>query len=163
MSTIFVVFLYLLAIITANSVVAAFGIIANYAMSFVFIAFNLVSRDYLHEQWAGDYRRMGLLITAGSGLTFMVNRDAGPIALASFVAFASAGIVDWVVYQKNIHKSRLVKSGLSNVYSAMVDSFVFTVLAFGWEGAFMIATVDWLIKTVGGFFWAWVFFGRRKL
>lgn len=162
MKTNLVILLYLVAIVTANNAVAAFGVGANYAMSFLFIAFNLVSRDYLHERWTGDFRRMAVLILSGSLLTYAVNVDAAGIALASFCAFASAGLVDYLVYQRNMARPRLVKSNLSNLSSALVDSAVFTVLAFGWGGAAVIILIDWGVKVAGGAFWSVVFFGRWR-
>lgn len=154
----FVVLFYLVAIVSANTLVGLFGLGANYAMSFLFIAFNLVTRDYLHEEWSGDRFKMGLLIASGSVLTYFVNRDFGQIALASFLAFSMAGVVDYIIYQSQMGRSRFVKSNMSNIVSAFVDSFVFTFVAFGVSQLVEITLIDWSVKVLGGLFWSYVFF-----
>jgi len=123
--------------------------------AFLFIGLDLTSRDYLHEAWHGRglLWKMALLIAVGSLVTFILNRDAGQIALASFVAFASAAIVDSVSYHLLRDKEYLVKINGSNVTSALVDSIVFPTVAFG---VFMplIILGQFAAKVGGGFLWS---------
>lgn len=88
--------LYLLAIVLANISVARFGPSVAIVNAFLFIGLDLTARDKLHETWRGNglLWKMAMLIAAGSVLSWVLNRNAGPIALASFVAFAAAASVD---------------------------------------------------------------------
>src|SRR5690349_14489580 len=124
--------LYLAAIVLANLSVAAFGPGVTIVNAFLFIAFDLTTRDALHERWQGRnlWAKMLALITAGSVLSYALNANAGPIALASFVAFLAAGLVDTVMYAALGNQTRLVKMNGSNVVSAAVDSIIFPLLAF---------------------------------
>src|SRR3990167_7579037 len=102
---------YLIAIIAANLLVAQFGPAVTVLNAFLFIGLDLTTRDSLHERWQGRqlWPRMALLIAAGSVLSWLLNRNAGPIALASFVAFTCAGVVDTVVYSMLHERAKLVK------------------------------------------------------
>lgn len=150
--------LYLAAIVLANLTVAAFGPGVSIVNAFLLIGFDLTARDALHERWhnRGLWWKMLLLVASGSLLSYGLNRNAGPIALASFVAFAAAGLVDLIVYQ--ILRRRVGMFGRmngSNVFSAAVDSIVFPTLAFG--GFLPLITLgQWLAKVGGGVLWAWV-------
>ena len=99
-SSAFYVSAYLVAIIAANLLVARFGPGVAVLNAFLFIGLDLTARDHLHETWRGRGLawKMGILIGAGSTLSWLLNRDAGQIALASFVAFACAGVADAVAY-----------------------------------------------------------------
>ena len=87
---------YLGAIVAANLLVARFGPGVVLLNSFLFIGLDLTTRDSLHEAWAGRrlWLRMLALIGAGSVLSALLNWRAGQIALASFVAFDVASVVD---------------------------------------------------------------------
>lgn len=154
---------YLAAIVAANLSVAAFGPGITILNAFLFIAFDLTTRDALHERWQGRnlWLKMLALIGAGSLLSAALNANAGSIALASFVAFLAAGIVDTAMYTLLGDHERLVKVNGSNVVSAAVDSFLFPVIAFG---AFMpgIFIGQWLAKVAGGFVWSWVMFRNQQ-
>lgn len=95
------------------------------------------------------------LICAGAAITYLLNRGAGMICIGSVVAFTGALIVDSVVYQKLMHKSKLFRMNGSNVPSAITDSILFPTIAFG---VFM----PWVIifqafaKIGGGALWAWI-------
>ena len=145
---------YLVAIVSANLIIVMLGPSASIVTAFVFIGLDLTVRDYLHEAWQGKglVWKMGLLIAAGSVLSWVINRDAGPVALASFVAFASAGIADTAVYQLLRGKSRFLKVNGSNVVSSGVDSVVFPTLAFG---GFLplIVLGQFAAKVFGGAIW----------
>jgi uncharacterized PurR-regulated membrane protein YhhQ (DUF165 family) len=125
------IILYLIAIIAANLSVAYFGPSAVVVNAFVFIALDLVTRDALHDRWQGRRLvwRMAALIATGSLLSWLLNRDAGPIALASFLAFAAAATVDGLVYAALKDRTWFVRSNVSNVFGATVDSAVFLSVA----------------------------------
>jgi queuosine precursor transporter len=154
--------LYLVAIIAANLVTARFGPSASIVNAFLFIGLDLTSRDRLHEAWhrRGLIWKMALLIGVGSLLSWMLNRNAGTIAIASFVAFACAAVVDTAIYQLLHRHNYLVKVNGSNILSALTDSLVFPTLAFG--GFMPLVTLgQFAAKVAGGFIWALVL-GRKE-
>ena len=156
--------LYLFAIIAANLLVAAFGPDVSILNAFLFIGLDLTARDSLHERWNGVplWRNMALLIAIGSVLSAVLNWNAAPIALASFAAFAAAGVADTVVYAALGDRTRLVKMNGSNLVSAAVDSFVFPVLAFGWPPLWGIVIGQFAAKVIGGALWSVVLNRRNK-
>ena len=151
----FYVTIYLLAIIAANLIITHLGPSAAIPVAFIFIGLDLTARDHLHDAWQrrGLARKMAALIAAGSLLSWLLNRDAGSIALASFAAFASAALVDTVIYHLLRDKARLLKINGSNILAASVDSLVFPTIAFG---AFMPVIVlgQFAAKVGGGFVWS---------
>lgn len=161
------VLMYLVAIVLANLSVAfvlsdpATEAYARYVVivnAFLFIGLDLTARDRLHDAWRGNnlVPKMAALIAAGSVLSWALNRDAGQVALASFVAFAAAATVDAVVYHLLGNYPRWLRINGSNVPSALVDSLVFPTLAFG--GLDPVATLgQFLAKILGGFLWSLVF------
>jgi queuosine precursor transporter len=154
----FYVILYLGAIILANLTVARFWAGVAVLNAFLFIGLDLTARDRLHDAWRGHQLlpKMAGLIAAGSILSWLLNRDAGQIAVASFVAFAAAATVDALVYHLLGRYPRWLRINGSNVPSAAVDSLVFPTLAFG---AFLAPIVigQFLAKTLGGFIWSVLF------
>lgn len=154
------VILYLVSIIAANLLVAAYGPTVAILNAFLFIGLDLTARDNLHDAWKGNrlFLKMTALIASGSILSWLLNRDAGQIALASFAAFAAAGTVDAVVYHYLGGYPRWLRINGSNVPSALVDSLIFPTLAFG---AFLwpIVLGQFLAKVLGGFVWSLVFEG----
>lgn len=152
------VILYLVAIVLANLTVAAFGPSMVIVNAFLFIGLDLTARDNLHDAWKGNrlVLKMSALIAAGSVLSWALNRDAAQIAMASFVAFALAAIVDAVVYHLLGNYPRWMRINGSNIPSALVDSLVFPTLAFG---AFLwpIVLGQFIAKVLGGFAWSMVF------
>lgn len=149
------VLLYLAAIVAANLSVAYFGPVSTIVNAFLFIGLDITTRDMLHERWENKYLwlRMGALIAGGSALSWLLNKNAGSIALASVIAFAASGLADTIVYTLMARFSRFEKVTGSNIVSAAVDSVVFPWVAFG---SFMplIAGGQLLAKVVGGFVWA---------
>ena len=148
---------YLVAIVLANLTIALFGPKMAIVNAFLFIGLDLTTRDGLHEIWKGKrlWLKMGALIATGSVLSWLLNRDAGQIALASFVAFACAGIVDAVVYHWLGGYPRWLRINGSNVPSAAVDSIVFPTLAFGvWMPWIVLG--QFAAKVAGGFVWSLV-------
>lgn len=149
------ILLYLVAIVAANLSVAMFGASAAIINAFVLISLDLTSRDALHDHWRGRYLwpKMVALIAGGSILSYTLNTSAGRIALASFMAFLCAGLVDALIYSALGERSRLVRMNGSNLFSAAVDSVVFPLIAF--------SVINWWVilglfgaKIVGGLVWS---------
>jgi hypothetical protein len=161
----FYVALYLTAIVAANLTVAMFGPAVSVLNAFLFIGLDLTARDKLHDAWRGRglFWKMALLIAAGSLLSWLLNRNAGPIALASFAAFASAATVDALVYARLGGYPRWLRMNGSNIPSAAVDSLIFPALAFGLPLLWPIVVGQFVAKVTGGFVWslALAMFDRR--
>lgn len=151
------VMLYLLAAVLANLSVAYFGPSSTIVNAFLFIGLDLTARDKLHDEWQGRnlWFKMFLLIAAGSIISYLLNRNAGMIAVASLAAFGAAGMVDAFAYQFLHDKKWMVKVNGSNVFSALADSLVFPTIAFG---GFLplIMLGQFAAKVIGGFIWSWV-------
>jgi hypothetical protein len=156
--------LYLTAIVAANLLVATFGPAISVVNAFVFIGLDLTTRDALHEAWRGRGLawKMALLIAAGSCISWLLNRDAGPIAVASFVAFAVSASLDAVIYALLGHRAYLVKVNGSNIVSAAADSLMFPALAFGLPLLWPIVLGQFVAKVAGGALWAFVLRGRQS-
>src|SRR5262245_13283787 len=119
--------LYLAAIVAANLAVAAFGPAIAIVSAFLFIGLDITTRDSLHQAWHGRHlwSKMAALIAGGSLLSYLLNRNAGQIALASFIAFAASGVADTIVYHLLRRRQWWVKVNGSNIVSAAIDSLVF--------------------------------------
>lgn len=149
--------IYLVVIILANLSVKLFGPSITIINAFVFIGLDLTIRDLLHEKWKSNiWLKMGLLIGAGSFISWVLNRDTQLIAIASFVAFIGAGVVDTLVYQILKDKSRLLKINGSNIFSSITDSVIFLSVAFGLPLLWSIAIWQILAKISSGFIWSLV-------
>lgn len=148
--------LYLAAIVAANLSVAAFGPEVSILNAFLFIGLDLSTRDALHDRWQGRqlWPRMMALIAAGSVLSTALNINALPIAVASFTAFAAAGVADTLVYSMLGDQSKLLRMNGSNVLAAGVDSLVFPALAFGFPLLWPIVIGQFAAKVIGGFVWS---------
>lgn len=162
----FYVFLYLAAIVAANLSVAHFGPSSSVINAFLFIGLDLTARDGLHDRWQHRnlWRKMTMLIGAGSALSWLVNHNAGRIAAASFVSFAMAGAADALLYHRLRERPRLERVNGSNLLSAFVDSLAFPVLAFGWPPMLWICAGQFVAKFCGGLLWSWLLFrgGARQ-
>jgi hypothetical protein len=156
-----IVALYLSAIVAANLSVAQWGPSVTIVNAFLFIGLDLTTRDVLHARWQGRglWLRMLALIAVGGALSWLLNRDAGQIALASCVAFVAAGVVDTVAYHLLRRRSPRARVSGSNVCAAAVDSLLFPTIAFG---AFLPAIVagQLVAKVIGGAVW-WEVLRRR--
>ena len=149
--------MYLAAIVCANLSVAAFGPSISIVNAFLFIALDLTAGDRLHEAWRhnGLVWKMALLIASGSILSYALNASAGRIALASFVAFGLSAALDRMSYHLLRDRAYLVKVNGSNLVSALADSLIFPTLAFG-------ALLPWIVvgqfaaKVAGGAIWAYL-------
>lgn len=155
--TITYIVLYLTAVVAANLSVAHFGPSSTIVNAFLFIGLDLTTRDGLHEAWQGRglWPRMLALIGIGSLLSYVLNRNAATIALASFVSFAAAGSIDALTYQLLHKRPWQVKVNGSNVFSAMADSIIFPTVAFG-SFLPLIVLGQFAAKVGGGFVWAWI-------
>ncbi len=149
--------MYLGAAVAANLTVAYFGKAASPFIGFFFIAFDLTARDKLHDAWQHKnlWFKMLALIAAGSVISYLLNRNAGMIAVGSFAAFAVAGVIDAIIYHFLRDQPWLIKVNGSNVFSALADSIVFPTIAFG---SFMplIVLAQFGSKFSGGLFWSFV-------
>lgn len=145
---------YLSAIILANLLVAKFGTIVVIPVGFALVGLDITGRDHLHELWARNrWLKMAILIGTGSLLSWLLNMGAGRVAIASFVAFASAATLDTITYAVLRRRQYLIKVNGSNVISAFADSAIFLTVAFG---AFLPLLVisQFAAKVVGGFLWS---------
>jgi queuosine precursor transporter len=155
--------LYLAAIVAANLIIARLGPQATIVTAFIFIGLDITTRDRLHESWRGSnlWPKMAALIAAGSLLSWIMNRDAGQIALASLAAFAASGATDAIVYHAMKDRAWLVKVNGSNVASAAIDSVIFPTLAFG-ELLPLIMLGQFIAKVAGGAVWAFILGLRQR-
>lgn len=147
--------LYLVTIVAANLSVAYFGPLSSIVNAFLFVGLDLTLRDALHERWEDRYLwpKMGALLLAGSAVSWLLNRNAGMIAVASMAAFAAAGLTDAIVYQAMRNRHRLVRVNGSNVLSSLVDSIVFPTVAFGALLPGLVAG-QFAAKLLGGLVWS---------
>jgi uncharacterized PurR-regulated membrane protein YhhQ (DUF165 family) len=152
------ILIYLLAIVIANLTVTYFGSGAIIINSFLFIGLDLTARDHLHERWRNKnlFLKMILLIATGSILSYFLNKNSANIAMASFAAFACAGVADSVIYRLLDSNARLLKINGSNVAAALVDSMIFPVLAFGLPVMWGVVFLQFTSKFLGGFFWSFI-------
>lgn len=148
--------MYLVAIVAANLLITHLGPGVAVINAFLFIGLDLTARDRLHDGWHGQglVWKMALLIGAGSALSYLLNRNTGPIAMASFIAFALAGVADSVSYHALGNRARLLRVNGSNLASAAVDSIVFPALAFGFPLMFGVMAGQFVAKVGGGFMWS---------
>jgi len=151
--------LYLGAIVAANLLATHYGAKATPYIAFALIGADLTSRDTLHDVWTKNrWLRLGILIAAGGILSYVLNADAGKVAVASVVAFTSAAIVDTAIYTA-VRADWQRRVMLSNVCAAAVDSVLFLWIAFGVFGAITFA--QFCAKVAGGAVWA-LALGWRK-
>lgn len=155
MNSSLLVILYLAAIVAANLIIARLGPQATLITAFLLIGLDITARDRLHESWQGRqlWPKMAALIAAGSLLSWLLNARAGPIALASFVAFAASSGADTLTYHLLRRRAWMVKVNGSNVVSAAIDSLVFPTLAFGRLLPLVVAG-QFVAKVAGGALWA---------
>jgi len=157
--------MYLIAIVAANLLVARFGPSVSVLNAFLFIGLDLTARDRLHEAWQGRglVWKMALLVGSGSALSWFLNRDAGRIALASFAAFALAGLVDSLAYHWLFKrgKGRWLRVNGSDLASAAGGSVAFPALAFGFPLLWVVMLGQFVAKVGGGFVWSLILFRKE--
>ena len=149
--------LYLAAVVAANLLVAAFGPTVTIWSAFLFIGLDIPARDSLHQAWQGRglWPKMAALIAGGGLLSYLLNRNAGPIALASLIAFAASGATDALTYHRLRRQPWWVKVNGSNMASAAVDSLVFPTLAFATLLP-LIVLGQFVAKVAGGALWSFI-------
>ncbi len=152
---------YLLAVVFANLIVARYGQAALPWTAFLLVPLDLLTRDVLHHEWANDrlWPKMTALIATGSLLAFALNHDAGRVALASFLAFASAGAVNTWIYHLLKNGSRYQRMVASSCLAAVVDSVVFPFVAFDDPSVWLCVTQATAKATSGAIF-SWLFLLR---
>lgn len=148
------IIIYLATIILSNLLITKFGTLIVIPVGFVLVGLDITTRDSLHELWPTKrWVKMGSLIAVGSFLSWVLNKDSGIIALASFIAFASSQFIDSLVYMMLKKYHYLLKVNGSNLFSALVDSTVFLSIAFG-QFMPLLILAQFSAKFIGGFVWS---------
>ena len=151
------VYIYIGSLTLANLLVAWLGPWFSPINAFVLIGLDLVLRDKLHDRWQGDrlvLRMFGIIAAAGL-LSWVINKDAGMIAIASVVSFMVAMTVDALIYQKLKNRPWFQRANGSNIGGAATDSVLFPTIAFGSLMPEIVA-LQFAAKVAGGFFWSLV-------
>ena len=151
--------IYAAAMTVANLSIAHFGPWVSPINAFLLIGLDLALRDWLHVRLRAG--QMLALIGASGVLTYALNPSAQHIVIASAAAFTLAALVDWQAFSR-LHGSWLRRSLSSNVAGAIVDTAVFSALAFvllspapkPWEVVAQIAALQLAAKVAGGSLWA---------
>ena len=86
-------------------------------------------------------------------ISWVINKDAGMIAVASVVSFMVAMTVDALIYQKLKNRPWWQRANGSNIGGAATDSVVFPTIAFGSLMPEIVA-LQFAAKVAGGFFWS---------
>jgi hypothetical protein len=149
------VYIYIGSLTLANLLVAWLGPWFSPINAFVLIGLDLVLRDKLHDRWQGDrlaLRMFGIIAAAGV-ISWVINKDAGMIAVASVVSFMVAMTVDAFIYQKLKNRPWWQRANGSNIGGAATDSVVFPTMAFGSLMPEIVA-LQFAAKVAGGFFWS---------
>lgn len=155
------VFLYLSAIVAANLLIAWLGPWASPYTAGALIGLDLTAKDRLQDKWKrGMIWKMGLLISFGSCLSWMLNRNAGRIALASFVAFGVSATGDAIAYAKWRHLEQWRRVSISNLIGAVLDSVLFPLIAWGWPLDVSIVYGQMAAKVTGALIWALILIPR---
>lgn len=156
------IFIYLLAAVLSNLVATYFGVKAIFYVAFFIIPLDLLSRDVLHQRWHGNhvFLRITSIILVGSVLSYILNKDAQVIAIASFCSFLGAGLVDMFVYQFFYKKPLFIKMNLSNLFAAFADSVLFITIAFGFNWKYIL--IQTAVKFLGGLIWSYLYIRLKK-
>lgn len=139
------------AMVLANLSISAFGPKMAPINGFILIGLDLALRDWLHVRLK-TWQMLGLIAVTGC-ITLALDPAAAHIALASATALIAAALADWLMFAGLNRQRWVVRSNLSNVAGAAVDSLVFPVMAFGGLQADLVATM-FLAKVGGGLFWS---------
>lgn len=149
------VFLYIVALVAANLLVAAIGPWFSVINSFALIGLDLSVRDKLHDAWQGKNlpaKLLALIVSAGV-ISFLFNPAAAQIAIASVVAFCASMVADSVAYHLLRQHPWMIRSNGSNAAGALADSIIFPTLAFGALLPAIVA-MQFAAKVAGGALWS---------
>tara|TARA_R110002153_G_scaffold39938_2_gene114667 strand:+ start:924 stop:1445 length:522 start_codon:yes stop_codon:yes gene_type:complete len=148
---------WICGVASSNVIITNYGPAYSVLTAFALIGLSITSRDFLHEAWSENGLRwkLGALISSGGALSYLIQEDAGRIALASVIAFTLSETVDSVVYQALRKRGYYTKVNGSNAVSSGVDSLLFPLLAFG-GFPWLIILGQFIAKTCGGAAWALV-------
>ena len=139
------------AMVLANLSISTFGPKMAPINGFILIGLDLALRDWLHVRLK-TWQMLALIAVTGC-ITLALDPAAAHIALASATAFTAAAFADWLTFAR-LHRQRwAVRSNLSNVAGAAVDSLVFPAMAFGGLQADIVITM-FLAKVGGGLVWS---------
>ena len=142
------IFLYIGSVLIANLLsYHYYSIYMNGIICFFLISFDLTVRDYFHITMRK--RDMFFVILIAGLSSVLINYNSFYIALASTSAFLSAALVDYVLFAVS-PGNFIVRSNVSNILSAIIDSLVFSVIAYGDMGG-NIFFIMVAAKLVGGF------------
>lgn len=154
---------YIGAIALANVLVAWLGPAISVVNAFILIGLDLSLRDYLHDGFRGRRAlKLGAMIAAGGVVAYAVDPAAGRIAAASAIAFVVAAAADSFVYWAMRRSEWLVRANGSNVVGALVDSFTFPALAFGFPLLWPVMLGQFVAKVAGGALWSLVIARLRR-
>lgn len=104
-----------------------------------------------------------MLIAVGSLITYLLNQDAGSIALGSVVEFAAAMVVDTLVFQAARPLGRQRRVNVSNTFAAAADTLIFFAIAFGLSIIpFVLLFAQFTAKVAGGAIWSLFVIGEDE-
>ena len=156
-----IVTLFITVMAGANLVIAAYGPWLLPVTAFVSVGIVLVTRDFLHDTWRTRghkiWPRMLAMIGTAALLSYLVNDDAGRVALASVAALIGSTVTETAVFQLLFRRRWLVRSNGSNIVGAFADSTIFPLVAFGIggvDGLLLLILTQTVTKTAGGLFWS---------
>ncbi len=150
-----VIMIYVSAMTIANLSVYHYGPWISPINSFVLIGLDLALRDWLHVRLT-RWQMLSLILATGA-ITYALNPSAQHIVIASAAAFTLAAMADWQTFSM-VGGPWLRRSLYSNVVGAVIDTAIFSALAF-WllspspnplEVVAQIAGFQLLAKTLGG-------------
>ena len=150
--------IFITVMATANLLVAQLGPWITPFNAFVLVGLSMVSRDVLHQKWHDDatfYPKMFGMIAAAGLAAWAVNPAAGRIAIASATALTVSALAETATFQRLINRRWMVRSNGSNLPGAIVDTVVFTTVAFGFAwGLLAVMAAQAGMKIAGGLFWS---------
>ena len=132
-----------------------FGLMAPSGVLLIGAAFAL--RDAVHET-AG---RWAVLACIAAGAALSVVTASPTLAVASIVAFVASELIDFAVYDRMRAMNRGAAIALSGVAGAVVDSVLFSLLAFGavkWAPGLILAKV---YASAAFALWVWALRSKR--
>lgn len=119
------------------------------------VGLALVLRDMVQEYFGKTWSIVAIAL--GAVLSYIL---ANPfIAVASFAAFFTSEILDFLVYSKIREKGRPIAIAISGLFGAVLDSAVFLYMAFG---SLDLIEGQIFAKTMIGFIVAGIYYIKEK-